>query len=308
MSERISPRPALLLVAATACWGVGTVLSKQVLNRGVAPLTLLVLELTASSLLLLLIVVIKGIRLTWTGNLRKLALLGVLNPGLSYALALLGLASISAGLSVLLWATEPLLILLLAALVLREKFAKSTLLAVTVAVVGVTLILFQPVGVGEAGEIVGISLTMGAVIACAVYTVLTRSLLLDDGSLDVVFVQQIAALIFAMGLVGVVVAFGGSGMGLPGDAGTWVLAAVSGIVYYGLAFWLFIAGLKGTPATFAGSLLPLIPVFGLAASYMVGERFQVLQWLGALIVLIATCIAGVSQLVGGRNLFTSRGD
>jgi drug/metabolite transporter (DMT)-like permease len=138
-------------------------------------------------------------------------------------------------------------------------------------------------------------------MVCAIYTVLTRKLLLDDGSLEVVFVQQIAALIFALGLLGVMTTFGGVKLGLPVDAGTWILAAVSGIVYYGLAFWLFIAGLKGVPATFAGSLLPLIPVFGLAASYISGERFQTQQWFGALIVLLATGLAGVSQLMDGRH-------
>jgi drug/metabolite transporter (DMT)-like permease len=45
MPSHASPRHALLLVAATACWGCGTVLSKQVLDRGVAPLTMLALEL-----------------------------------------------------------------------------------------------------------------------------------------------------------------------------------------------------------------------------------------------------------------------
>jgi len=40
-----------MLVAATACWGVGTVVTKQVLDD-VAPLTLLPVQLTASCLLL----------------------------------------------------------------------------------------------------------------------------------------------------------------------------------------------------------------------------------------------------------------
>ena len=43
--------------------------------------------------------------------------LGLLNPGAAYALSLLGLTTITASLSVLLWALEPLMILFLAALV-----------------------------------------------------------------------------------------------------------------------------------------------------------------------------------------------
>jgi probable blue pigment (indigoidine) exporter len=99
---------------------------------------------------------------------RRLAALGVLNPGIAYALGLIGLTTITASLSVLLWALEPVLILLLAALVLRERIPPG--LAVTVAVAG------------------------------ALYTVLTRRLMLNDSSLTVVLAQQVAALLFAIDL------------------------------------------------------------------------------------------------------------
>jgi drug/metabolite transporter (DMT)-like permease len=78
------------------------------------------------------------------------------------------LLTITASLSVLLWALEPVLILLLAALVLRERIPPG--LAVTVAVAG------------------------------ALYTVLTRRLMLNDSSLTVVLAQQVAALVFAIDL------------------------------------------------------------------------------------------------------------
>ena len=51
---------------------------------------------------------------------RRLTALGVLNPGVAYALGLIGLTTITASMSVLLWALEPVVIMLLAALVLRE--------------------------------------------------------------------------------------------------------------------------------------------------------------------------------------------
>lgn len=48
--------------------------------------------------------------------MRRLSLLGVLNPGLAYALSIAGLAHVTASVSVLLWAIEPILILALAAI------------------------------------------------------------------------------------------------------------------------------------------------------------------------------------------------
>lgn len=302
MPRNASYRHALLLVSATACWGCGTVLSKQVLDRGVAPLTLLAIELAASSLLLLLGVLVLRVRLHWSTTLARLAILGVLNPGVAYALGLLGLVTISASLSVLLWATEPVLIMVLAALLLRERIAAVTMVAVAIALIGVLLVLYRP---GASGDVIGIGLTVGAVSACGFYTVLTRWLLLDDSSLEVVLVQQVAALTFAVVLAGATWAVGASELGVPADPATWGLAAASGVVYYGLAFWLFIGGLRGVPASIAGSMFPLIPVFGLAAGYVVGDRLVERQWLGAALVIVATAAAAAYHLT--RNPTRSLG-
>ena len=286
-------RHALLIVLATACWGTGTVLSKQVLDRGVAPLTLLAIELVASTMLLGLGALVLGVRPNWSPAHARLALLGVLNPGIAYALGLLGLVTITASLSVLLWATEPVLIMLLAVLLLRERIAAATMIAVAIALVGVVLVLYRP---GASGDAIGISLTVGAVSACAFYTVLTRRLLLDDSSLEVVLVQQVAALGFAVALAGTCWTMGITNLGIPADLATWGLAAASGMVYYGLAFWFFVGGLRGVPASVAGSLFPLIPVFGIAAGYLVGDRLSDQQWVGAALVVAATGAAAAYHL------------
>ena len=296
MPGTTSYRHALLIVSATACWGVGTVLSKQVLDRGVAPLTLLAIELAASTLLLGLGALILGVRPTWSPALVRLGLLGVLNPGIAYALGLLGLVTITASLSVLLWATEPVLIMLLAVLILRERIAAATLMGVVIALIGVLLVLYRP---GAAGDGIGIGLTVAAVSACAFYTVLTRRLLLDDGSLEVVLVQQGAALCFAVALVATTRTAGLTNLGMPSDPATWGLAAVSGMIYYGLAFWFFVGGLRGVPASVAGSLFPLIPVFGIAAGYLVGDRLSDRQWIGAAMVVVATGAAATYHLTRG---------
>lgn len=293
MPTHASPRHALLLAAATACWGCGTVMSKQVLDRGVAPLTLLALELMASCLLLSATMGVLRVRPTGGPGLVKLTPLGVLNPGLAYALGLLGLVKVSASMSVLLWATEPVLIMLFAVLLLRERVATATAIAVAAALVGVLLVIYRP---GVIGDALGIALTLGAVTACASYTVLTRRFLLDDSSLTVVLAQQLAALTFAVLLAAISSTTGISDIVLPKDASTWALAAASGSIYYGLAFWFFISGLRGVPASVAGAFLPLIPVFGLGAAYLVGDRLLQRQWLGATLVVLATLGAALHHL------------
>ena len=239
------------LVAATACWGLGTVASKQVVDD-VAPLTLLPMQLAASCALLATVTAFRRERLSWTPPARRLAALGVLNPGIAYALGLVGLTMITASMSVLLWALEPVVILVLAALVLREHISAGLAVLVATAVAGALLVVYQP---GASGDPLGITLTLVSIGFCAVYTVLTRRMLLDDSSLTVVLAQQLAALGFALLLATVVELAGGSGWQVSDmSAGVWLGAAVSGVLYYGLGFLFYVAGLRQVPASYAGSI------------------------------------------------------
>lgn len=280
------------LVAAAACWGTGTVVSKQVVDD-LAPLTLLPVQLVASCVFLLVIALVRSEPFAWTPPVRRLAALGVLNPGIAYALGLIGLTTITASMSVLLWALEPVVIMLLAALVLREHIPLALAGTVAIAIAGVLLVVYQP---GATGESVGITLTLVSIGFCALYSVLTRRLLLDDSSLNVVLAQQAAALVFAVALATVVEVAGGTGWDLGSHgAGDWLSAAASGVLYYGAGFWFFVTGLRRVPASVAGSFLPLIPVFGLAAGYLVGERLEPRQWLGAAVIVAATAAIAVRQ-------------
>jgi drug/metabolite transporter (DMT)-like permease len=280
------------LVAAAACWGTGTVASKQVVGD-VAPLTLLPLQLTASCVLLLLLTFVRRDPFSWSPQTRRLAALGVLNPGIAYALGLVGLTTITASMSVLLWALEPVAIMLLAAAVLREHIPAALAAAVAVAIAGVLVVVYQP---GANGDAIGITLTVASIGFCALYAVLTRRLLLVDAALGVVLVQQVAALVFAIVLATVVAIAGGPGWDLTGhSAAAWLAAAGSGVLYYGLGFWFFLTGLRQVPASYAGAFLPLIPVFGLATGYLVGERLEPRQWVGAIVIVAATAAITVRQ-------------
>jgi drug/metabolite transporter (DMT)-like permease len=80
----------------------------------------------------------------WSQQLRRPAGLGVLNPGLAYAPSWIGLTSISASTSVLLWVTEPVLIGLLAILLLRERLSAPLAAAMVLAVAGALALVYRP--------------------------------------------------------------------------------------------------------------------------------------------------------------------
>lgn len=286
------PRPVLMLVGAAACWGIGTVISKHALD-GIEPITLLTAQLLTSTAFLFGVILIQRVRIVWTPDMRRLAALGVLNPGIAYALGLLGLTYITASMSVLIWATEPVLILVLAVVLLHERISVGLGVALGVAVLGVLLVVYQG---GASGTVLGVLLTVAAVGACALYTVIARHLLVDDTSIAVAAVQQAAALAFAAVLLAAVELFTDGGtLAESVPAITWLWAALSGLLYYGFAFWLYLSGLTDVSAPFAGSFITLVPVFGVTAAVFIGEHLTARQWWGAAIVLGALAYVASRQ-------------
>ena len=221
-------------------------------------------------------------------------------PGLAYALGLVGLTTITASLYVLLWATEPIAILLLAALVLREHIPTALAVSVAVAVLGVLLVVYQP---GVAGAAVGITLTLVSVGCCALYTVLTRRLLLDDSSLTVVLVQQAAALGFAVVLATVVDIAGGPGWDLSGLGAADVAGSrCLGCPVLRARVLVLPDRAAAGPGVVRRRVPAAHPVFGLAGGYLVGERLEPRQWVGAVIVVVATPGIALQQ----RNIDPAR--
>ena len=271
------------LILAATCWGAGTVISKSALAE-FAPLTLLAVQLGSS--LVVLAVLLRTQRVPVLAGLpTRLGRLGLLNPGIAYALSLLGLVTITASLSVMLWALEPLLIVALAGVVLRERITPAFIALSLVAVAGMVVILWDPDATG--GELIGIALTVAGVVCCAVYSVLTRKFIPDAPETgQVVFSQQAHALGLALVLVVGVIALGGSP--LPSAATPLGLASAigSGVLYYAGAYWFYLGALRHVPASFAAVSFYLIPIVGLAASAVIlGERLAPHQWLGAIVVI-----------------------
>jgi drug/metabolite transporter (DMT)-like permease len=76
------------------------------------------------------------------------------------------------------------------------------------------------------------------------------------------------------------------------SATAWLSAVGAGALYYGVAFWFYLAGLRGVTASVTGMFINLVPVFGITASYFVlGERLSPRQLLGATAVIVAVATA-----------------
>lgn len=289
---RAPSRPASALVLAAACWGVGTALSKQAVAE-VPPLALLPVQLGTSVVLLGGLALLRGERPPGGRQGRLLGRLGILNPGAAYALSLLGLTQVTASLSVVLWAAEPVLILVLAAALLGERPGVALVALSGVALAGLLLVLWDPAASGAAP---GILLTVAGVACCALYTVATRRWLPDaDSTLAVVLAQQVHALGFAALLLAAAAAAGLPVVPASLTPGGAASAAASGLVYYGLAYWAYLSGLRHVPASVAAASFYLIPVFGVAAASLLGDRLSPLQWAGAAVTVAAVALIAARQ-------------
>jgi drug/metabolite transporter (DMT)-like permease len=279
------------LVLAAACWGIGTVVSKAALTE-LPPLSLLSIQLASSLTVLFILMRRRGVALRGDGPV-LLGRLGLLNPGTAYALSLLGLVTISASLSVILWALEPLMILFLAAVLLRERITPGLVILSLVAVAGMIVVLYEPSVVQ--GQLLGVTLTLAGVACCAVYTVVTRRFIPDARETSqVILAQQAHALALALVVVAAVGVVGGPVV--PSSVTVLGLASAigSGVLYYAGAYWLYLNALRRVPASLAGASFYLIPIVGVAAgALLLDERLGPTQWIGATIVLGAVLMIAV---------------
>ena len=279
----IAPRDLAALVLAATCWGVGTVISKAALAE-IPPFTLLPVQLAASLAVLAVLMRRQGISFRTEGS-PLLGRLGILNPGLAYALGLIGLTFITASLYVLLWALEPLMILFLAAWFLRERITPAFIVLSMIAVAGMVVIVYDPSS--SNGQLIGVALTLAGIACCAVYSVVARRWIPDaKETSQVILAQQGYALALALGLVVVVGLVGGQVVPTALTPLGLASAVGSGALYYAGAYWFYLGALRHVPASFAAVSFYLIPIVGVTAgALLLGERLDARQWVGAIIVL-----------------------
>ncbi len=287
--ERVPP--AVLLILACALWGGATVMNKALLVA-IQPVSLLVIQLVPSAVALWAAVLLSGLRLPKVSLLVPLMMLGLLNPGISYTLSLMGLARISASVSTLLWAAEPLMVLAIASVVLRERMTGALLSVIVVGVFGVALVANLHEGVASAdNDLAGILLLLSAVLCCAFYTVFARKLADRVDPLSTVAIQQATGAGWAVLLL-----VGDTRYGSMADLGATPLpmmgtAILSGLLYYATAYWLYLAALRSVPAAVAAGYFNVIPVFGVGlASLFLGETLSVIQWIGAGAILLSAVV------------------
>jgi drug/metabolite transporter (DMT)-like permease len=210
----------------------------------------------------------------------------LLEPGLTITFAVLGLRLTTASMTTLIFAAQPALVVALAWLMLGERLSRQQAAFGLIALAGVLLIAAADLARGGAGSALGNLLVGASLICCSIYLVISRRLALVFEPVLLVALQQ------TMGLAWAVVTWPAELLSLSANnlAGlrpeAWGWAAASGVTYYALGFWFYVAGLKQASASLAALFLSLTPVFGVTGAYLaLGERLGTGQWIGAALIL-----------------------
>ena len=284
---RLRPgEPALLLSAAV--YGVSTTVSVVALHA-VRPADLLAVEISGAAAMLLITAAVRG-QLRRRGAPRQM-LLGALVPGLAFLFGDLGLSRTSASSGSLLLAAEPLLSVLLALAVLRERLSGRAAVALVVGLAGGALVAFEPGGPSGTDTTLGNVLVLLAVVAAAVFLIATRRFNEDGDGLNASAWQTTGGALSVVPFVAASWSTGGTRLDTVGVAG-W-LACIAVVVCGALGSVMFNRGIARVPAARAGQLGNLTPVVGtLTAVVFVGDRPSLPQLVGG-----AAILAGLALLL-----------
>lgn len=282
----------LYFVASAFLLGLGAVLSKRILSFDMedgatpAPLVVLFLQLVGGVAVLLVMRLRNRTRTEALRHLKLPALAGLV-LGIGSIGTILAIALITASEASLVFATQPIFVLILAWCLLHERVGWPVGALCLVAVMGVALTIIGGSSIAASGRALGLICAVLSTASAALYTVWMRGLSAkQDGLTALLVVQSVALVVAFLGVVGTELWV--QDQALFAGRSVLLLSLVTGAIQYGAAYYLYVLGLRTTPASTAGIYLTLVPVFTIGLAFVVlGEILRPLQWIGAGVVIAA---------------------
>ena len=275
---------AASLVAASAIFGLWNTAYKYAVSSLPVTTVLPVMLLVAAAMLWAVVLGTGGRRLG-RGQLRRVAVAGVVDPAVGYAAIGLGLTHVAATVSAMLDGTEACFVVFFAAISARRSPGARAVCGVLVSAAGVAVLAGNRAlpGIGRW------DLVVLAGVACAgLCNVLTDRVLSDDvPPLTMTACQMGFAALCTFPLLGLQWRHAGALAGQAARPAAWAAAIACG-AGLAVAFLLYNYAITRIPVITAGMILNAIPVFGVGAAVLfLGERISWAQAGGAVIILIA---------------------
>lgn len=228
-----------------------------------------------------------------TGALKRfpveLGLLSLFGNVLFTIFILYGVSYTSASQAGVITATIPAMVLLMAAVLLRERITRPALLAIALAVGGVALLNLAETG-GSA-SFTGNLLVFGAVVSESVYVVLSRRISTTVSATKIALWTHSLGLIMATPL-----ALSQLPMIAEISAGMWALMLFYIITASIISFIMFVTALPHVPMFVPAVFTSFIPVTAICVGLLMGEEPGLLVWAGLVIVALSLLLTVRSQL------------
>lgn len=290
LPDRTKLLASSMAISAAGLWGMTEVLSKYFLTLS-SPLPVILLQLSCSILLTWVVVIIKFQYIELNQSTLLGWLLGVLHPGLSNSLSLVGLSHIGASVSSTIWSLEAVTTMQAAWALLDERIGARQFALSVLSLAGVLAASGSFAGEAmDANSLYGVTALLLAVLSCGLFGALSRQVAAAPGSNWLVLVagQQVTGLLW----ICLMLPLSRDGIDLHElgnlTAGMWIVCLVTGIVKFLVATSLFLASLRSLSAGHASRFLILTPVFGITASIaLLGERITLLQCSGVAVVIVS---------------------
>jgi drug/metabolite transporter (DMT)-like permease len=295
-----SRRATRTMVLAMMAWGLSTVANKLCLDRThMRPMSLQAIQISVSVAILILIAVVRR-NPTPTRQEWRDGRVGILEPGASYTLALVGLSMTAATHASIIGALEPSLVVLLAWLLLHERVSGTACALMAVTLGGSVLVVTNTTAANGQASGSGDGLLTASVVCAAAYIMFSSRRAQTGRATTTLLTQQLWATVIIGPALGVSVTLAGFGPTPIGIGWFYVMASMA--LSYLIPFGLYLTSAASVPPLLSAQLLALIPISGLAgAAVILGEPITERAFVGALTVVAAVVLLARTDKPGGRQ-------
>lgn len=282
----------ILVAISAACYGFMPIFAKLAYAAGTSTYTLLFLRFFIASVFMFVIMGIKKIPMPSAKEIVTFLLLGAIGyvgQSLCYFVALNYASSSTVS---LLFYTNPAMVLIGSAVVLKEKITTRKLISLCFALFGAFVII----GGEFDADMTGLILAVMSALFYAIYLLVAAKVIKPGmGTQSSAFIMLGAAIVYAV--VNVFVGFVPPTQTI-GFAAVLLIAMVSTVG----AFWTFFAGMEKTGPTVASLVSTLEPVVTVVASVVIlSDPLTINLVIGGCLVVASLIVTILPQKVKNRN-------
>jgi drug/metabolite transporter (DMT)-like permease len=284
--------PAWLPLAAVACtlvfWASAFVAIRH-LGHDFSPGALSLGRLLVGSVCLAVVALSRGVPRPTRRELLTIVVIGVLWFGVYNVALNAGERKVDAGTAAMLIQVSPVLIALMAAVFLKERFTVNLALGLALAFAGVALIAFatSPSGEGSTGDVVGVLLCLLSAVAYSVSLILQKPLMVRLPAVQVTWLACTVGAISCLPFAGDLVT---QAQDAPASS-TWWLVYL-GIFPTAIAFTTYAFALKHMSASNLGVTTYLVPPITIVMGVLfLSEAPPTMAYAGGVLALVGVAVA-----------------